>query len=190
MKFYERLGLTVDATERDIKKAYRQLAKRYHPDSGEPGDVQRFHEIQEAYEILSDPERRKIYDAGAGGGTIPVSWGGGFEEPIASWSGFREVPPRPRSQPAVHFDIVLSPEEARRGGEVVVEVPHFIECMNCGGRGVDFFGWCAACGGRGVVRLQERLRFRIPSGVESGDSTMARRADGSMVRSRIVVTLS
>lgn len=190
MKFYERLGLTTEATESDIKKAYRRLAKRFHPDSGAPGDVSRFHEIQEAYETLSDPERKRLYDAGAGGSSVPVSWGGGFEEPIPAWGGFREVPPPPRSQPAVHFDIILSPGEARRGGEVVVEVPHLVECTSCRGRGLDFFGWCALCGGRGSVRLRERLRFRIPSGVDSGDSTTARRSDGSIVRARIRVSTS
>jgi molecular chaperone DnaJ len=187
MKFYQRLGLPTDATESEIKRAYRQLAKRFHPDSGEPGDVERFHEIQEAYETLSDPERRRTYDRGGAGMSVPVSWGGGFEEPMPTWGAFREVTPRPRSQPAVHLDIVVSPAEARRGGDVVLEVPREAACASCGGRGLDFFGWCAACGGAGAIRRYERLRFRIPSGVESGESATARTADGSVVRARIRV---
>jgi molecular chaperone DnaJ len=186
MTFYERLGLAADATESEIKRAYRRLAKRFHPDTGEPGDAERFREIQEAYETLSDPDRRRVYDSG-GRGPAPVSWSGGFEEPIPPWGAFREVTPRPRSQPAVHLDIVLSHAEARRGGEVVLDVPSEIACAGCRGRGLDFFGWCAECGGTGALRLYERLRFRIPAGVENGESTSARRADGTWVRARVRV---
>jgi molecular chaperone DnaJ len=187
MRFYEKLGVSTDASENEIKRAYRQLAKRFHPDSGNPGDVARFHEIQEAYDTLSDPERRRNYDAGGTMSPHPVSWGGGFEEPIPSWGAFREVSPPVRAEPPVHLDIVLSPPEARRGGEIVLEVPRERDCGNCAGRGSDFFGWCASCGGTGGVRQYERLRFRIPSGAENGESATARTADGAVVRARIRV---
>jgi molecular chaperone DnaJ len=189
MRFYERLGLSTDASESEIKRAYRLLAKRFHPDSGSPGDVARFHEIQEAYDTLSDPERRRDYDTrgSTGSAGVPVSWGGGFEEPIPSWASFREVPLSVRAEPPVHLDIVLSTAEARRGGDVELEVPREAGCGSCGGGGLDFFGWCASCGGSGVVRGHERLRFRVPAGVESGVSATARTSDGNVVRARIRV---
>jgi curved DNA-binding protein len=95
VRYYELLGVSAGASDSEIKAAYRRLALQFHPDSGRPGDVERFREIQEAYETLSDPERRRTYDS-ARSHRIPVSWTGGFEEPLAP---FREVFARPRRVP-------------------------------------------------------------------------------------------
>ena len=191
MDFYGLLGVSRDATDAEIKTAYRRLAKILHPDSGTPGDVERFRSIQEAYETLSDPARRASYDAvGAGiaGQAVPVSWTGGFEEPIPWFSETRRAsPPRDRFREPVHLDIVMTEEEAMRGGEVILEVPSDASCGRCDGVGLDFFGWCRACLGDGLVRTFERLRFRLPAGVETGDVVSAARPDGAFVRALVRV---
>ncbi len=184
MKYYQLLGVPIDASESEIKTAYRRLAREFHPDSGQPGDVERFREIQEAYEILSDPEKRRHYD-GARRHAVPVSWTGGFEEPIPA---FREVFARPPRVVPVEVDIVLSEREAARGGEAVLEVAKDVDCGDCGGTGFGFYGWCPSCRGERVVRARERIRFRIPPGAESGDVIHARRGDGSSVQARIRLT--
>lgn len=186
MRYYELLGVSSSASESEIKAAYRRLARQFHPDSGQPGDVRRFQEIQEAYETLSDPERRRSYDS-ARSHAFPVSWTGGFEEPLPS---FREVFARPPRVTPAELDIVLSEREAARGGEVFLEIAKDAACRECGGSGTGFYGWCPGCRGEGVVRACERIRFRIPAGAESGDEVLARTGDGSNVRARIRVLFS
>lgn len=186
MNYYELLGVSSSATEAEIKTAYRRLARQFHPDSGQPGDPARFREIQEAYETLSDPEKRRRYDAAASH-AVPVSWTGGFEEPLAP---FREVFRRSRPSAPADIDIVLSEDEAARGGEVVLELGREVDCRDCGGTGFGFFGWCEACRGEGSLRARERIRFRVPPRAESGDVVHARAGNGSNLRARIRVVFS
>lgn len=167
MNYYELLGVSRDATEAEIKKAYRALVKEVHPDSGNPGDVERFREIRKAYETLSDPDKRRAHDSTP---TRPVSWTGGFDEPLAP---FREVGARRRREPPVHLDIVLTMEEAETGGDVVLEAPHDADCPACAGRGLGFFGWCGTCRGEGWLRVRERYVFRIPPGARHGEVVTA-----------------
>ncbi len=186
MSYYEILGVPAEASESEIKAAYRRLAREFHPDSGRPGDVERFREVQQAYEILSDPEKRRRYD-GARSLSVPVSWTGGFEEPIPA---FREVFARPPRVEPFELDILLSEREAVLGGEAVLEVARDAACGDCGGSGFGFYGWCPSCRGERVVRARERIRFRIPAGAESGDVVQARAGDGTSVRARIRVVYS
>ena len=186
MRYYELLGVSSSASDSEIKAAYRRLALQLHPDSGRPGDVERFREIQEAYETLSDTEKRCAYDR-ARSPVVPVSWTGGFEEPLAP---FHEVFARPPRVAPVELDIVLSEGEAARGGEAVLEIAKDIDCLECGGSGFGFYGWCPGCRGERVVRARERIRFRIPPGAESGDVVLGRAGDGSKVRARIRVVIS
>jgi len=165
---YETLGVSKDATDAEIKKAYRRLVKDFHPDSGNPGDVERFRLIQAAYEMLSTPEGRQRASS-----SVPVSWTGGFQEPIRPFSPFNEVRPFRKPAAPVHLDIVLSSDEARDGGDVVLEAPREGECPRCAGRGLDFFGWCDECRGVGWLRVYERIVFRIPPGVRHGDIVTA-----------------
>jgi DnaJ-class molecular chaperone len=193
MDFYELLGVPADAADAEIKTAYRRLAKILHPDRGATGDVDRFRRVQEAYETLSDPTRRRSYDAARAGvapeDVVPLSWTAwtrGFEEPIPWYrENLRASRGRERHRGPVHLDIVMTEEEAMRGGEVVLEVPSDAKCRRCDGAGFDFSGWCADCLGDGLVRTFEILRFRLPPGVETGDVVSARRPGGALVRALV-----
>jgi len=186
LRYYEVLGLSPGASESEIKAAYRRLARAFHPDSGQPGDVASFREVQEAYDTLSDEEKRRRYDNETSH-SVPVSWTGGFDEPLPP---FREVSPRaPREAPAP-LDIVLNEQEAARGGEVVLDIASDADCPECAGTGFGFYGWCPACRGEGVVRVRERIRFRVPKGADSGDEVLARASSGASVRARIRVLMS
>jgi molecular chaperone DnaJ len=184
--YYEILGVSPGASESEIKAAYRRLAREFHPDSGHPGDVARFREVQEAYETLSDPEKRGSYDR-AWNPFVPVSWTGGFEDPIPA---FREVVARRRAEPSAELDVVMNEREAARGGEVILEIASDVDCVDCRGTGFGFYGWCPLCRGEGVVRARERIRFRIPRGADSGEVIVARTSDGSPVRARVRVLTS
>ena len=179
MDHYKALGVARSATEAEIKKAYRALVKEAHPDSGTPGDVERFRVLQNAYETLSNPERRRAYDATPT--TTPVSWTGGFEEPLVP---FREVRPR-RAAPPAQVDIVMSLKEAFRGGELALDVPRERECSRCSGRGLDFFGWCHPCGGEGFLRGYERVVFRVPPGIAHGAVITAPTSQGGAIRAQV-----
>ena len=179
MDYYDVLGVARGATVADIKTAYRALVKEVHPDSGTPGDVERFRALKTAYETLSHPERRRAYDATPP--TTPVSWTGGFEEPLVP---FCEIRPR-RAAPPAQVDIVMSLEEAVRGGELALEVPRERECPRCSGRGLDFFGWCHPCGGEGFLRGYERGVFRVPPGIAHGAVISAPTSEGPAIRAQV-----
>jgi len=179
LDYYQTLGVQRHASEAEIKKAYRALVKEVHPDSGNPGDIRRFHEIQKAYEVLSDATARRAYDTAES----PPSWTGGFNQPLAP---FREL--RPRTAPAntsVHLDIVLTHEQAQRGGDVVLEAAHERNCERCAGKGLDFFGWCSECRGEGWLQTRERIRFRVKPGLNHGDTVTSRASNGRTIKAQI-----
>ena len=174
--YYEVLDLQKGATEDEIKKAYRKLAKKFHPDlhPGDKGAETRFKELNEAYEILSDATKRAQYDQfghagvdpsfGAGGG-----YGGGFSgfgDDIDLGSIFesffggafssgsrRNAPQRGEN---IQASLMLSFEEAAFGCEKEIEIPRVENCGKCGGKGTADGSAppvCAACRGTGQVRV-------------------------------------
>jgi molecular chaperone DnaJ len=173
MDLYVVLGLANGATEAEIKRAYRRLARRYHPDIN-PGDRTaelRFRQILEAYETLIDPDRRSRYDAGAGGPGGEPARRSGFEGFDFSARGvdhsatfgdlFAEVlAERGARQPArergadLHADVRLSFEEALEGVERRLTVTRRETCRPCGGGGVMRAtpGACGVCQGSGTMR--------------------------------------
>ena len=166
--FYDTLGLRKGASEDEIKKAYRKLARQYHPDAN-PGDKkaeERFKEIQEAYSILSDPEKRKQYDAGG-----MFGGGGGFRfDPSAFRTGFGSfgdifsdlfgrggggpgaASGRQRGRD-LETEVRLSFQQAINGTEISVNVPVDAECPTCHGSGAKpgtTPKTCPNCQGSGV----------------------------------------
>jgi molecular chaperone DnaJ len=176
--YYDVLGVSPDAGAAEIKRAYRQLARRYHPDiSGdERGAV--FLEVSRAYEVLQDPERRRLYDARLrsrdAGAVARGDWLA--DEVAIDFPSVSSVLDRMRhaffgAVPLVSLsaEIVLSPEEAFWGTTVPLGVPLRSTCQRCGGRGETWNEWCPACGGGGEVSAPHEMRLRVPAGVREGE---------------------
>jgi len=159
---YSVLGVSRKASADEIKKAYRKLARKYHPDrnQGDKESEERFKEVQEAYDTLSDPEKRNQYDAGGmfsgfgprgfGGGGFSSDLGDIFSTVFGRRGGARQVPVQGRD---LETEVRLSFEQAMEGVEVVVTVPKQATCTTCGGSGAKPGSSptvCPRCGGRGI----------------------------------------
>jgi molecular chaperone DnaJ len=171
--YYEVLGLERSASDTDIKKAYRMLARQYHPDvNREPDADARFKEIAEAYEVLSDPDKRAAYDrfghAGlSGNGFSDFSGFGGlgdiFEDIFAGFgmAGRQKSPRGPRRGADMRYDLEIDFEEAVFGVEKEIEVPRHELCTRCDGTGAEpgtSPTTCPQCRGTGEIRrVQQSL---------------------------------
>jgi len=172
--YYEVLGVPRDADAKTIKNAFRQLARRYHPDtSTEPDAEQRFKEIAEAYGVLSDPARRASYDAqgsaGLAGATAEDLWGGiDFADIFGSGAPafgslfermFGSAAAGPRRGEDVHLDLVISLEEVLAGGNHAVTIRRPGPCPRCAGSGSGpgaAARGCPGCGGTGQRAVASR----------------------------------
>ena len=168
--YYEVLGVGRSASPDEIKKAYRQLARQYHPDVSEtPDSESRFKEINEAYEVLSDPEKRVTYDrfgrVGPGGAGLGFDFGFRdpfeiFEEVFGRGFGFRTSTRRgPRRGADLRYDLHLTFEEAVFGCEKEIEVTRYEVCPACNGSGAEPGTSpvrCSECNGTGQVRRVQR----------------------------------
>lgn len=226
--YYEVLGVGKNATESEIKKAYRKLARKYHPDVN-PGDKvaeEKFKEISEANEIVSDPEKRKKYDALGHAAFDPsggsANWqdfarggaegfGGGFDftdlfgDLLGRGGGGRAAGPRQGSD--LEYELEIDFREAVLGAEKEIAYHRSSPCESCGGSGQRAGGAagacpqckgsgrlraqrgpvplqqacpscrgtgkapgppCPSCGGRGARPKAEKMRVRIPAGVDTG----------------------
>ena len=185
--YYEVLGVSKNATEDEIKKAYRKVAKQYHPDLN-PGDKtaeEKFKEANEAYEVLSDSEKKARYDQyghagvdpnfGAGGGGFGGF--GGFGDAFdlgdifgSFFGGFgggqRQNPNAPRKGSTVTANVTISFEEAAKGCKKTVRINRVDTCSKCSGSGCaegTTAETCKTCGGRGTVNTQQRTPFGVMS---------------------------
>lgn len=162
--YYGILGVSRDATPTAIKRAYRRLARRLHPDRGAGSSVENFQELQAAYETLCDSERRRRYDEALS------RWEGRLLEPL-SWSFVRSPAAgdlrRPLNPGTVSGEILLSPAEALAGGVLPLDVPLVTACPACEGTGGFVFD-CDSCGGDGTVSRRLPIPVRIPPGVRDG----------------------
>ena len=180
--YYELLGVPRDATHEDIKRAFRRLARELHPDVSEDPDAEvRFRAVAEAYEVLSDPERRSTYDRFGHAGVR----GGGFR-PMDGESLFgqgRSAGPRPARGPDVAAQVEIDLADAARGISLNVGVRVARSCESCDGTGAATGTTpvtCPGCNGAGIV--QQISRTVLGQIVRSGTCP---RCDGS---GRIVET--
>lgn len=170
--YYSILGVSRDADQEEIKRAYRRLARRYHPDvnKGDREAEERFKEITEAYEVLGDEEKRRRYDLqGSGMGLsafmedfadFTSPFGGIFDMFFGRPSRASRQAPRRGSDLVMEVEIDL--EEAYRGEEREVEIPRMSSCPQCGGSGLERgydLDLCPECGGDGNITYTRRSAF-------------------------------
>lgn len=213
--YYEVLGVKRDATEKEIKTAYRKLARKHHPDL-HPGDEkaaaeEKFKQINEAYEVLSDPEKRAKYDrlganwqAGedfrprpdmdgmhfysAGGSDSGFSdffetLFGGFRPGFDAFGGERVYRHAPARGNDVEAELPLTLEEAFCGGEKTIQLNVPELCSHCGGSGISGKSFCPACAGAGQTHAPRTLTVKIPPGTRDGTKIRLRgQGDGSAGR--------
>ena len=166
--YYEVLGVDKSATDDVIKKAYRKLAKQYHPDLN-PGDKNaeaKFKEVNEAYEVLSDKDKKARYDQFGFAGVDP-NFGGGF-----GGGGRRANPNAPRRGSDVEASVTLSFEEAAKGCKKNVTYHQIENCPDCNGSGAakgTSPKTCPNCGGSGQVRINQRTPFGVVQSTSTCD---------------------
>ena len=188
--YYEVLGIGKNATDAEIKSAYRKLAKKYHPDLN-PGDKEaeeKFKEVNEANDVLSDPQKRQRYDqfgfagvdpnyaaangggaGGFGGGFGGVDLGDIFGDIFGGgFGGFggstRSNPNAPRKGHDIQANVILTFEEAAHGCSKKITINRQDTCPDCGGTGAakgTSPETCPDCGGRGYVVTQQRTPFGV-----------------------------
>ena len=170
-EFYDRLGVSKNASQDEIKKAYRKLSKKYHPDiNKEPGAEEKYKEVQEAYETLSDDQKRAAYDQygpdgangfggqGGFGGFDGGAGFGGFEDIFSSFfgGGATRNPNAPRQGDDLQYRVNLSFEEAIFGAEKEVHYNREATCKTCSGSGAKLGTspvTCGRCHGQGVINV-------------------------------------
>src|SRR5258708_16282158 len=173
--YYEVLGVARNASDEEMKKAFRRLAKQYHPDANkEQGAEARFVEINEAYEVLSDPQKRAAYDryghAGVNGGTGAAGFGDFagfssindlFETFFAGATGTTRRPGTQRGAD-LRYDLTITFEEAVFGCQKEIELPRWETCTNCRGSGAQpgtSTTRCSTCQGTGEIRRVHQSLF-------------------------------
>ena len=176
--FYEILGVAKNASDEEIKKAYRKLAMKYHPDRNpdSKGAEDKFKEAKEAYEMLSDAQKREAYDRFGHAGVDPNMGGGGGGGGFAGAGGFSDAfgdifgdifgggAGRSRGGAQVYrgadlrYNLDISLEQAANGFDTTIRVPSWDGCDTCHGSGAKpgtSPTTCGTCGGHGQVRMQQ-----------------------------------
>jgi molecular chaperone DnaJ len=195
--YYQILGVSRNASEKEIKQAFRRLARKHHPDLN-PGDKSaeaKFKEINAAYEVLSNPEKRKKYDQfgeqweyaeqfaksggqerarwdfGKGGTTFEYGDLSGFGDIFSSLFGDSGKGSRmrgPRRGQDIESTVEVSLEEAYHGSKRVIQLQTEEPCTACGGTGRVGNRVCTMCNGSGGKIIPKRLEVKIPAGVRDG----------------------
>ncbi len=167
--YYEVLGVSRNAEEAELKKAYRRMAMKHHPDrnAGDSSAEESFKEVKEAFEVLSDQRKRASYDQFGHAGvdaSVGAGGGAGFSDIFDSvfgdifGAGGRQGGNRAYRGADLRYDLELSLEEAVRGTEVKIRVPTVIVCDSCEGSGSRSRAapeTCTTCNGVGQVRMQQ-----------------------------------
>jgi molecular chaperone DnaJ len=194
--YYMILGVSRSENDQAIRVAYRDLAKKLHSDVAGEQSTRAFQELAEAYQVLSDPQRRREYNNrlrrmdDSGGVSIPVrrttpdfavrapvsilghpetirpSFDAMYERFFRNFTGIGI--PKSEHLEGLTFEVLLSREEAINGCVVPVGVPVFIRCSECGGAGHDWLFPCARCGGDEWIESERTVPVRIPPMTPSG----------------------
>jgi molecular chaperone DnaJ len=176
--YYDLLGVSRDADPETLKRSYRRLARQYHPDvNKDPGAEDKFKEVGQAYQVLSDPQTRARYDQfgeaglGGGGGMPDMGDMGGFADLFETFfSGFGGAQQGgggqrrrgPRQGDDLRLDLTISFQEAVFGIEKEVQIRHLETCTTCKGSGAKAGSGpttCSTCSGQGQVRRATRTPF-------------------------------
>lgn len=185
---YRILGVSTRAAPSEIKRAYRRIAFNAHPDVGELPDLERFREAHEAYEILSNPDRRRSYDVEFSVRRRPLS-----AEPLRSRAPITILDDFLTVRPSIEelldhigrnffgyreksggrlrrlgVEAILDAEEARFGCRVPFRAPCLVRCSRCGGSG-EWWGLCPRCYGRGIIESTREVVLEIPPGAQDGE---------------------
>ncbi len=185
--YYEVLGVSRQATDKDIKAAYRKLARKYHPDVN-PGDKsaeEKFKEVSGAFAVLSDSDKRAKYDRGGHAAFEP-----GFDPFQGTTIDFQDLglgdlsdifelfgggrrgrgARRAAQGEDLQLEMRLPFTDAIHGTTVEVTIPRGIACTQCGGRGrLSSGGVCPTCRGGGRIAHNEKVKVRIPTGIDDGE---------------------
>jgi molecular chaperone DnaJ len=172
--YYEVLGVNRDASEEELKKSYRKLAMKWHPDRNpdNPNAVEHFKEAKEAYEVLTDANKRAAYDqyghagvdpssaagAGAGFGGFSDAFGDIFGDIFGGGGGGARARSSVYRGADLRYNLEITLEEAARGTETRIRIPAMEECATCHGSGAKpgtSPSACTTCGGNGQVRMQQ-----------------------------------
>jgi molecular chaperone DnaJ len=194
--YYMVLGVSRTESHTAIRARYRDLAKKLHPDVAGEQATRAFQEVSEAFNVLSDPERRREYNRELSrrddGDSVAVVQGRSrprnivrdpasilgnpesvfpsfealYDRFLRNFTGLRV--PKSEHVEALDFEVLLKPEEASHGCVVPIEVPVFRRCLNCGGSGRDWASSCAYCRQKGMIETEEVVRIRIPPLASSG----------------------
>jgi DnaJ-class molecular chaperone len=193
--YYLILGIPRNESAAGVRAAYRDLVKQHHPDVAGAGGARRFRDLVEAYEVLSDPDRRRHYNddlreserartptvlqkAKAEPAVPPAP--SIFDRPEGLQPSLEEFldryvrnftgigVPKAEREEGLNIEVVLTPEEAMRGGVLPVTLPVYEQCPVCHGSGEDWLFPCLECRAQGLVERRETVRVKISPQVKSG----------------------
>ena len=192
--YYAILGVSRNETPAGIRAAYRDAVRRTHPDYAGPQGAPNFQEIVEAHSVLSDPHRRRQYNESLSTYERDRSQSGLLRrfvpdyEPRSVFADFHAVHPSfealaerllrnftgqdiPKAERAegLSLEVILTPEEAARGGILSIGIPVQEVCAACGGTGHDWFP-CLNCGGEGTISRMQSLQVRVPRALSLGQT--------------------
>jgi DnaJ-class molecular chaperone len=187
--YYAVLGVKETASPEEVQEAYRRLAKAYHPDRSGADTAGEFRAVQEAWETLGDPQRRRAYDLRRRHSHRPrparrPPRAGPFAGARApGWADF----PFPQAAGALYLELQMTGAEADVGGDVEVGLPARVRCPHCGGRGRVAWFLCPGCDGRGHGLRVERFTLHIPAGLADGEVVRVPLAEHGLAYRELII---